>query len=231
MNKKLSLICCCHNHGHMLDGMLDGVFSQTLSPDKWKLLILFDACTDGSKETFLDSWSKLCKEFGFTLSWLEYIILEKDEKKGLANAKNFVLNHEKCDTEYIAYIDADDGMFPQRLEKQLEIMENNSVIDICACQAWDRYGEGRLHINCFYKGQYENHVQIEQALQHENVICHGSVMAKRQALLDVGCYSESRRVLGREDWDLWQRCLSADKKFYNYPERLYIYSMGTSVER
>lgn len=229
MNKELTLLICCHNGSQYLRRMLESIFDQTLSPDRWELLILFDACTDGSMKVFEEAWNDLCAIQGKPHNWLNPVVIHKSEKRGLANAKNFALKH--ANTPYIAYLDADDSMFPQRLEAQYGVLQMHSWIDVCGCQVWDGDSHGRLFVNCFPIGQYNNHVQIEQRLYHENVICHGSVMLRRQALLDVNGYKETRDVLGMEDWDLWLRMLDAGKKFCVIPERLYIWSMGTSVER
>lgn len=231
MDKELTLMICCHNHGKYLPRMLEDVFAQTISSDRWKLLILFDACTDHSEWIFRDAWNDLCTVQGKAKNWLECIKICKEEKKGLANAKNRVLKY--VDTPYVAYLDADDGMFPERLERQLNLLKKYTMgqMDVCACQAWDRDEHGRLFINCFKIGQYEYHDNIERAIQRENVICHGSVMARIEAIRDVDGYSESKNILGREDYDLWLRMMAAGKKFYTIPERLYIWSMNTSTER
>jgi len=229
MPKELTLLVCCHNHGSFLYRMLQDVFAQTLKPDRWKLLIVFDECTDGSEQTFDDAWLDLCSIHGKNLEWLEHKTLIREKKEGLAACKNFGIKH--CDTEFIAYLDADDGMFPERLERQLDFFRHQQRISVCACQAWDRDEHGRLFTNCFQIGQYEFHSRIAERIQYENVICHGSVMLRRQALLDVDGYREVPWVLGKEDWDLWHRMIAKDYKFYTLPERLYIWSMGTSVER
>ena len=231
MTKDLTLLICNYNHGKYLPRMLEDVFAQTLSPDRWKIIILFDACTDGSLCIFNEAWENLCTIQGRKWTWLEYKVLTRDKKEGLAACKNFGLKY--IDTPYVAYLDADDGMFPERLERQLNFLNQYTMgqMAVCACQTWDRDEMGRLFINCFSIGQYEYHDNIERAIQSENVICHGSVMARTEAIKDVGGYSESQNVSGREDWNLWQRMINDGKKFYTIPERLYIWSMGTSVER
>jgi trans-2-enoyl-CoA reductase len=54
---------------------------------------------------------------------------------------------------------------------------------------------------------------------------------RANAIKDLGGYREVPEVLGKEDWDLWQRALMKGYIFAKVPERLYVYSMGTSVER
>lgn len=108
--------------------------------------------------------------------------------------------------------------------------------DVCFTQSWDSYN-GLWKPNCFLVGAYQGHESIKSRIFQENVLCHGSAMFSKELYDEVVgregyFYSEDRRYLGREDWELWQRLIMMYKaRFYNIPERLYVYSMGTSVER
>lgn len=229
MTKELTLLICCHNGAPYLRKMLESIFDQTLSSDKWKMLILFDACTDRSEQVFEEAWKDLCVIRGKPIDWLECKHLYKDEKRGLANAKNFALQY--VETEYVAYLDADDSMFPQRLEKQLQFLEEYSWIDALFTQAWDMDSHGRLLINCFKDGEYITHSQIIDGLKYQNVLMHGSAMVKMEALKDLGFYNESELYKGREDYELWVRMISSGYKFHKLNYRLSIYRLGSSVER
>ena len=56
-------------------------------------------------------------------------------------------------------------------------------------------------------------------------------MARKRAIMEVNGYREDQYVLGMEDWNLWQRMINCGSIFYTIPERLYIWSRGTSTER
>jgi len=227
--RDLTLLICNHNHGHFLKRMLRDVFNQTLNPDRWKLIIIHDECSDGSEEIFDEVWTELCSASGRPVDWLPCFSFVKEKKKGLANCKNFGLS--RCDTKYVAYLDVDDGMLPERLATQLGFLENNPEIDAVFTQAWDLNDKGQLLVNCFGINTYITHNDIAAALHHENVLMHGSAMIKMDAIKIVGGYDESGRLKGREDWGLWLKMLRAGYKFYKINERLCIYSLGTSVER
>jgi glycosyltransferase involved in cell wall biosynthesis len=159
---------------------------------------------------------------------LNLITFTRPRKQGLAAAKNFGI--QKCSGDWIAYLDADDEWMDCKLEVQRDFMLSNSHVDFCGTQAWDREHDV-LYPNCFKTTQYNTHEEIAQALNRENVMCHGSMMIRRIALESLGFYSTSSNVLGREDWDLWARAVNAGFTFAKVPERLYIYSLGTSVPR
>lgn len=238
MVKPLTVLICCHNGEPYIARCLDSLGKQTLDKSLWKILVLLDGCTDKSEQVLND----LIADDDYSEFPLPEIkVIKKDKKEGLAKAKNFAL--KQIDTEFIAYQDIDDYSMPQRFEIQLDIMQHgiNYAIegdkvkaylpDICATQAWDLYPNGQMKTNCFYIGQYKNDHDIKLRLPIENVICHGSVMIRRYALEGVGYYNEQPYALGQEDWLLWKRLASGNYTFYNVPERLYCYSMNTSVPR
>jgi len=229
MTKELTLLVCCHNGAPYLRRMLESIFDQTLSPDRWQLLILFDACTDESERIFDEAWNDLCAIQGKKRDWLTHSILYKKEKRGLANAKNFALQY--VDSPYVAYQDVDDLSLPQRLEIQLDYLNRRREIDALFTQAWDMDNHGRLLVNCFDINQYIYHDQIARALCNENVLMHGSAMIRMNALKDVEFYNESEKYKGMEDWMLWCKMIRSGKIFEKINERLCAYSLGTSVER
>lgn len=143
-------------------------------------------------------------------------------------------------SQLIAQLDADDQYHPQKLEKQVEFMKMNSDVDILGTLAWDYYHDGSVKESCFSPGQYETHEQIEKALEHENVMCHSSVMLRREAINMLGGYEENAKPgsewpqYGRrmwEDWDLWLRACRRGLRLHTIPQRLYYWSVGTGVER
>jgi glycosyltransferase involved in cell wall biosynthesis len=192
------------------------------------LIVVLDECVESSKSLVQDFLLLHAK------TKLPFTLVTKRRKEGLAKAKNVGL--ELCTGDWITYCDADDQWLPCKLEVQEKAIEEQAA-DICFTQAWDSY-DGLWKPNCFEIGQYRTHEEIKGRIFQENVLCHGSAMF-RKSLYDTVVethghfYSEDERYLGKEDWELWQRIMVMHRsvEFYNVPERLYVYSMGTSVER
>jgi glycosyltransferase involved in cell wall biosynthesis len=164
----------------------------------------------------------------------DFKLITKDKKEGLAKAKNFGLKH--CTGDWVGFLDADDIYYSKdKLKRQVDFISTNPEYGVVACQAVDVYNAGTdkeyIQDNCFALGQYLDHQQIKERLPYENCIAHGSVLIRRQLLLDNGGYPEEPTFLGKEDWALWHELLNRGTKFYNLPFRDYGYSMGTSVER
>jgi glycosyltransferase involved in cell wall biosynthesis len=160
-------------------------------------------------------------------------IFARQARRGLAAAKNFGLS--KCQAEFVAYQDADDASLECRLELQMKYLREHPDIDLLFCENWDVYNPLEpnevWYPNCFPIGKYNSHEQIAARLSIENVLSHGSLMARRECLLVNGGYSEDERWTGMEDWGKWCDLMEQGYKFAKYPERLYLWSCGTSVAR
>ncbi len=221
---RISTLICVHStteqNDLMFERALESIARQSRRPDE--LVVVLDECWDStisSLDMYLDTFDALA-------------IVEKPKKEGLAAAKNFGLQHVTGD--WVTYCDADDEWITSKLELQAAFVsrpQDNPAVDFLFTESWDRDAEGVIRPNCFYIGQYQTNEDIHAALPHENVLCHGSAMIRTEALRTLGGYFTSRDVLGREDWNLWLRAKVSGFRFYKIPERLYIWSHGTSVAR
>lgn len=215
----ISVLICCHSsdyeHDMLLQRALESLTRQTYP--NFEVVLVLDQCHEETKMT-----ATHYKDI------LNLHIHERPHKQGLAVAKNFGL--ARCTGQWIAYLDADDEWMDCKLELQRDFLIENPGIDFCFTEAWDKTNDV-LYPNCFKVGQYQTHAQIASEIGRENIVCHGSALIRKLAIDSLGGYHTDRSVLGKEDWDLWRRAISNGFTFYKIPERLYIYSMGTSVTR
>lgn len=221
---KVSTLTCVHSQDKYIDEMLvhglKSVVSQTRPVDQ--IIVLLDECWPHTR-------SQLEYHFKANIK-----VVSKSPKNGLAAAKNYGLQF--CSGDWITFLDADDAWMPCKNEVQCRFIEEHMLqLDLLGALAWDRWPkEGRpvnewpLTPSCFKPGQYETHREIANKIFHENVLCHGSMMIKSETLQALGGYKDVR---GAEDWDLWRRAINGGYQFHNLPERLYIWTHGTSVER
>lgn len=217
---KISVLVCVHSrcteHDLLLRRALMSLAHQTYSD--FETVVVLDECwheTRGYVE-------------GFAASEMNIAIFERDTREGLAAAKNFGIS--KCTGDWIAYLDADDQWMHCKLEVQRDAMLAKPSVDFCGTNAWDIVDDV-LRPNCFSVTDYISHAEISKALPRENVLCHGSMMIRKTALESLGGYDTSRDFLGREDWELWCRAVANGFEFMKIPERLYIYSLGSSTAR
>ena len=105
----VSIIMPCHNNALMIGEAIASVVSQTLID--WELLICDDESSDNSLD-IAETWSSKDERI---------IVLKNRFKKGAPGARNTSLT--AASGKYIAFLDADDVWYPQKLEKQIHHME------------------------------------------------------------------------------------------------------------
>lgn len=91
---------------------IESIFAQTY--DNWELLLVDDGSTDSSTQIAL----QYAQQYPDKVRYLEH---EGHQNRGMSATRNLGICHSKG--EYIALLDADDIWLPQKLEKQVAILE------------------------------------------------------------------------------------------------------------
>jgi cellulose synthase/poly-beta-1,6-N-acetylglucosamine synthase-like glycosyltransferase len=212
----ITVLVCAHSTNNFYDNLLiDSLKSLERQTYKdFKTLIVLDQC-----------WYKTENRIKNEIT-IECDIITKELKEGLSFAKNYGLS--KIDTDLVCFLDADDLYVEDKLEKQINYFNNNDV-DFLGTHALNRdLGSNNFFDSCFGVDQYIEHDEIKFAIFNENVLTHGSMMIKKQALEQLNGYNN---IKGMEDWDLWKRAFNNGFKFKQLPERLYVYTLNTSIAR
>ena len=119
---------------------------------------------------------------------------------GPGAARNTGINH--CSAEWIAFLDSDDVWAPRKTAIQL------------ACVSPDA---GVVHANRFDPINFGN-------LWHRQVhITPSGAMVRKQALLDVGGFDESRTIIGVEDLNVWLKIALTDWRFVRSEDDVFGY--------
>lgn len=191
----ISVIMPVYNGESFLKEAIESILNQTYTNFK---LILID---DGSEDTSLQIMK----------SYLDSrIIIIKNEKNfGLITALNKGL--QVAQGEYIARMDQDDVSHPQRFEKQIEFLEQNS--DIGLCGTWANLINNMGEIVNFVKPS-PSPGQIKWDLHFSNAIAHPSVMIRKSFFQRNGQYLDSD--IHCEDYALWVRAFN-NTKLSNLP--------------
>lgn len=211
----LTVLMCVHSfnatYDYFLHQALQSLEMQTYKD--FKVLLILDGC-----------WSNTITMVRNNTYKLKLEIVERPNKQGLAFAKNHGLS--LIDTELVAYLDCDDYYLPEKLEKQINYFRNNDV-DFLATETL-LLNNNNFMVQSWELGTYETDKAIKQNIFQSNFLAHGTFMIKKKALDEIGGYNH---VIGMEDWDLWKRAATANYKFHQLPERLYVFRMNTSVSR
>lgn len=109
----VSIITPTYNSLNYLDITIQSIINQTYK--NWELLITDDCSTDGT-------WEKL-KQYSHKDSRIKTFKLAQNSGAGVA--RNNSIEHAKG--RFIAFCDSDDSWVPEKLEKQIKFMLDNSV--------------------------------------------------------------------------------------------------------
>ncbi|WP_231613674.1 glycosyltransferase family 2 protein [Halomonas sp. BC04] len=186
---------------------LISIIKQTTTPD---CVILID---DGSTDSSLD----------IALRFEEKKVRVFSDGKNLGLATRLNEGIELTKTKYLARMDADDIMHPERLRKQKEYLESNPIIDILSTGYY-------LFIDDPF--QIVSHTNFEETklLNFENIakgsaILHPSVMGKTDWFKN----NKYDALLSKcQDQELWERTVSFSN-FARLSERLFYYKIDHPV--
>lgn len=113
-NPKVSLIIPFLNCRRFFKETIESVFAQTFKD--WELILVDDGSTDGSKGIALDYAGKYPEK-------ITYLCHDENKNKGACISRN--LGFKKSKGELVLFLDHDDVLLPQNLERKILILESN----------------------------------------------------------------------------------------------------------
>jgi len=205
----ISVVIPSYNSAKLISAAIESVLSQTYQ--HFEIIIIDDGSSDNT-ETVVKS---------FTDSPVQYYY---QNNAGPADARNNGIKKSKG--EYIAFLDADDKWYPQKLELQLKVFENNE--NVCLVYtAMQNIEEGQVRRGIFRYKNYKNKNDFIKFLLLNPISIVPTVLVKKAYLDQYGYFDPQLRT--GEDWDLWLR-LAIKAKFYYLDEVLAIrYKPITSI--
>ncbi len=182
---RVSVVMPAYNVGWCIRRAVDSVLAQGYRARE--LIVVNDGSTDDTRavlETYRND-----------------ITLIDQENRGMSAARNAAIRSARG--MYIAFLDADDQWLPEKLSRQVDLMESRPEIGFCSTAARVEDGEGRL-LNLWRC--HHGSTEMLVTLFSENAAIAGgcsSVMVRKHLVDRVGLFDESLR--GFEDPDLWIR--------------------------
>lgn len=207
---KVTVLMSVYNSEDYLVEAVESILNQTYK--NFEFLIINDGSTDSSL--------RILREFSKRDSRIRLI---SRRNKGLVASLNEGL--EKARGDYLARMDSDDISLPHRLATEVTYLDNNPDVVLVGSNytVINENGKKLTTTNIF---THPDDLKVAQVTC--NQYGHGSIMARRKALLAVGGYDP--RVGHVEDYHLWTR-LSRKYKIANIVDPLYLYrsnSQGVS---
>jgi len=196
--QRVSVIIPCFNYGHFLKSSLASIRAQTLRP--LEILVIDDGSTDCDTLAILHDLPKAG------------IKIIRQENRGLAGARNTGIRESRGD--YIYFVDADDVLFPDCLEKLVGLLEERSDA-IAACCGVRLFGGEQNGTE--WRASYDPYLILVQ-----NTWAAGLMLRKRSIEELSLWYDESMRD-GYEDWEFNIRLTQTGRPIQIHPGALYDY--------
>lgn len=193
MNSKeeISVLITVYNGEEYLQETIDSIASQSFH--NFKCIIVDDGSEDKTKHILAS----------IDDDRFEIINLPR---KGRGGALNVGL--ERCETEFVAILDADDLANSHRLHIQYAIFNEYPGFDVVAsCLTIDKSRLDQITTQCL---PAVTEVDYKKFIRR-NAICHSSAMIRVAALRAAGGYDASRTELF--DYDLWIRMMTNGCRF------------------
>lgn len=204
----VSIVVPSYNYGHLIGETLDSLMAQTYQ--HWECVVVDDGSTDNTREVVSAYAEKEPR--------IRYI---RQENARQAAARNNGIRHSSG--AYFQFLDADDLIEKQKLERQVAFLEQHPDTDIVYSGARYFTTENRDDLSHsrsysvwddgqpWMTGVSGHGHQILPRLLRNNITVVNSPLVRRQVIEEVGNFDES--ITPVEDWDYWTRCALKGKHF------------------
>lgn len=201
----ISILLATYNGEKFIKQSIDSILNQTYKD--FELLIGFNGTSNNSIEIVNSYNDDRIRVFNYL------------NDKGKSKTLNKLLVESKY--EWIAIQDDDDVWLPNKLEKQIKLINEYDIIGTFI---------DYIDINNKITGSPDlkpNHDDIvSNSLRGNNQIANTSAIFKRSDALDINGWRDG--LDGIEDFDFWLRLIRNNKKCINIPEKLVLHRLHSN---
>ena len=215
MKNKYSVVTSVYKNDNpaFVERALDSITTlQTLPPDEVVLIV------DGPVPNLLESLIQLREKESNGL----YRVIWLKENGGLGNALR--LGVEKAKNDIIVRMDSDDVATSDRIQKQIEYLQQHPECDVVGGQMTEFIGAEENVVGSRIVPQTNE--DIQSWLKSRCPLNHVTVAMRRSKVLEVGNYIDWHY---NEDYYLWIRMAEAGYNFANLPDTLVNVRVGKDM--
>ncbi|MEX2512908.1 MAG: glycosyltransferase family A protein [Cyclobacteriaceae bacterium] len=191
----VSIIIPVYNKAAYIRETLDSAMGQTYSHTE--IILIDDGSTDGSFEIL----NEYLKKYPNKINLLD------QENKGVSVATNVGIQAAKG--EYIQFLDADDLMSSDKIERQIQLLSEKSQDIIASCE-WVNFKDSIHEINKVPYGIFKDFDSgidwLLRAWNHQEMMADSSWMTHRSLIEKAGPWNESLTI--NQDGEFFCRVLS-----------------------
>lgn len=203
---KVSVVLPVYNASKTIDRCIESIICQTF--DDWEL-ICCDDCSKDNSLSILREW----EEKNYKIK-----VLHNEYNRRAAFTRNRCI--EAASGEYIALIDDDDYCVPNRLERQVEFLDNHPEYSFVGSQAFVFNETGVWKI-----ANPKEKPQVKDFLW-SSCFLNPSVMFRKNDIKKIGLYRVVKETRRSQDYDLFMRLYAEGFIGYNIQEPLIYYYRG-----
>ena len=187
MNSKplVSVIIPCFNSELFIQDCVESVLQQTY--ENIEIFLIDDGSTD-------ESLSKIDQFSG-------KIMILKKENQGAASARN--LGIRNSNGRYIAFLDSDDIWYPEKIEKQVQLMtEKHLDLVYCGGESF-----GHIGLSTTYTPEFSGdcYIKFREFPTRAIIVLGCSTAMVRKSILEFSGDFDSEFSGAAEDWDFFRR--------------------------
>lgn len=203
-SRKVDVIIPCYNLGHLLEDTLASL--ERSFNDNINVCII----DDGSTQPQTIDGLKKAESFGYKVI--------RQSNTGLCKALNNAI--EKCNSEYLLVLSADDKVDPKFITQSLKILEQQQEVGVVYCNP--------KTFEAWYSMWLTPDFDAAQFLSLNFIVA--TSVYRRKYWEQAGGYDPNTD--GNEDWEMWMNCLEHGAKFHHIDEYLfqYRYRAGSKIQ-
>lgn len=198
----VSIIMGIYNCEDTLAQSIESILKQSYT--NWELIM----CDDCSFDKTADIAKEYCNKYP------DKIILLKN-KKNITLGPSLNRCIKRARGKFIARQDGDDISHEDRLERQVEFLENNKEYDLVGT-AMIIFNELGVKGTRVLKSKPD-----AKDLMRGSIFAHATILMKKKVIKELKGYSDETNRNQVEDYDLWFRFIAKGYKGYNLSEELY----------
>lgn len=190
----VTTIVVCYNQSRFVVETLESVKAQTYKNTQ---LVIIDDCSSDDSVAIIDRWLQK--------NDIQCTFIRHQKNQGVCKSLNDAL--AAATGKYISMIAADDVWLPDKIERQVAIMESQpDNVGVLYSDAFQTDENGHplpdMFITAHRKMPEMPQGQILNTLLEGNFIPGMTALIRRSCYDEVGLYDEN---LPWEDWDMWMR--------------------------
>lgn len=185
----VSIIMAAFNAEDFIGSTIESVRGQTFQD--WELVIVNDGSTDKTLAI-----AEEAKRQDGRIQVIDRL------NQGAHIARNIAFQASRG--KYIAILDADDRLLPEKLQIQVELLETKREFDVVYGDTWhcDEKMNRLILESEKYRGQ-QHSGNVFAKIVLGNLFAVHSALTRRECFEETGLHRDERDLIG--DWDLWVR--------------------------